>query len=55
MIIYADDWYKTLQKTWAYGRNLVGYCHYHKKFVTRKQADLHGCFRKKCRRFERIQ
>lgn len=55
MLIYADEWYRTLQKTWSYGKNLVGYCHYHHRFVTKKQADLHGCFRKKCRRLEWIK
>lgn len=54
-VIYPNEWYETLQHTWSYGKNLVGFCHYHHRFVTKKQAKLHRCFEKKCRRLEWIK
>ena len=53
--IYAEEVYQTLNGSWAKGKNLRGYCHYHKRYVTRPQMNLHKCEEKKCKRLERIR
>lgn len=55
MIIYESYVYKALQNAWAYGRKLVVFCHFHKRFVTKKQLKLHRCAEKKCKRLEYIE
>ena len=53
--IWPERMYKTLQWTKARGKKLVGYCWYHKKFMTIKQLKQHKCLKKHCDALERFE
>ena len=54
-MISMDQMYPSLQGTYARGRKLVGYCHYHRKYVTINQLKYHQCLRKQCKSLHRFE
>lgn len=53
--IYPDRMYKTLFGTSAKGSRLIGYCWYHKKYITIKQQRQQHCLAKHCDAMERFK
>lgn len=48
-VIYPERRYRTLYGTFAAGRNVIGHCRYHRRFVTAGQIRRKKCLWKQCR------
>lgn len=54
-VIYPDGRYLTLYGTFAAGRNIIGHCRHHRRFVTAGQIRRKKCLQKECRHLMRFE
>lgn len=54
-VIYPDRDYLTLFGTYASGRNVIGRCRNHRRFITAGQLRRKKCLRKQCRHLARFE
>lgn len=53
--IWPERMYRTLFRTSSKGKKLIGYCWYHRKFVTIRQLKQQKCIGKHCKALERFE